>query len=74
MPVFLDVGLCRFRGMMGRMEVVPMRGVGMMCGFFMLTRFVMMRRLLVVTGGVLMVLSCLMMMLCCVFGHEIFPL
>ena len=58
--------------MMSGMLLVPMRQMGMVAGFFMVSRLVVFCSLMVVAGSVLVVLGSLSMMICEVFRHAVF--
>jgi hypothetical protein len=65
-------GVCLggFARMMGGMCVVAVRGMGVVGGFFVITRLVVLGSFFVVAGGVLMMLSGEMMMLCGFIRHD----
>jgi hypothetical protein len=73
------VGFRRFACMMGRMQGVRMRGMGVMGGLLVMSRGVMGRRLLVMLGGVFVMLGSLHMVAMCgmvvrrFLGHALSP-
>ena len=68
------MSLRRLGCMMSGMLLVPMRQMGMVAGFFMVSRLVVFCSLMVVAGSVLVVLGSLSMMICEVFRHAVFSL
>jgi hypothetical protein len=68
-PVALHVMFCRFRGVMRRMMQVALRGVRVVCRYFVIALFVMSRRFAVVTRRVFVMFRCLLMMLCRLLRH-----
>ena len=62
--VGFDVFLCRFRGEMQSVQMMPMREVCMMRGALMIACLVVLGCFLVMTGCVLVVLRGLLMMFC----------
>jgi hypothetical protein len=61
--------LCRFRGVMRRMMQVALRGVRVVCRYFVIAFFVMSRRFAVMTRRVFVMFRCLLMMLCRLLRH-----
>jgi len=59
----LRVHLRRVLVVLGRMQRMPMRDFGMVCGLVMIAGFMMLRGLAMVLGGVLMVMCGLLVML-----------
>jgi hypothetical protein len=68
--VSFDVGLCGLFGMVLRVDVVTVREVSMMAGFYVFTGLVMLRRFSMVTGCVLVMFGSLVVMLSNVFRHK----
>jgi hypothetical protein len=63
MAVMLDMRLRGLLTMMNRVQMMPVRQVGMMGSLLVVTRLIVLGRLLVVTGGVFVVLGSFVMML-----------
>jgi hypothetical protein len=63
------VGFGRLSRMVGRMEVVSVRDVGMVRGFLVMAGLMVFRRFPMMVRGVLVVFSGLQVMFCCLFGH-----
>jgi hypothetical protein len=68
--VVLCVGFRRFACVMRRMMRVTVRRVGVVRGFFVIPRVVVLCRLLMMSGGVFVMLSSLAMMLCSFLRHA----
>jgi hypothetical protein len=61
---------CRFLGMVGSLQMMSVREVGVMSGLFMRIFLMMLGSLVMMACGVLMVLGCLPMVFCSVvFCH-----
>jgi hypothetical protein len=63
--------LARLTGMVRGMQRMPVRDVGVIRGFFVVVRLMMVGRLTVVPRGMLMVLGCFEMMFCSYVSHSI---
>ena len=74
MAVRLNVMLGSFARVVGGMRVMPVRGVRVMSGFFVIAGLMVLGGFFVVAGCVLMVLSSVMMMLCSFLRHFCHPL
>jgi hypothetical protein len=61
-----------FFGVIGGLNVVAVRQVGMVTGDFVVAVFVMLGGFMVVARSVLVVLRCLLVVLHCFVGHEEF--
>jgi hypothetical protein len=67
--VVLGVQFGRFLGMMGGVERMPLSGMRVMCGRFVITGFMMASGFAMVLCGLLVMLRRLEVMLRCLFGH-----
>ena len=65
MSVMLGVQLGGLRGVVGRVVKVSLRGVGVMCGRFVIIVFVMFSGFAMMLGCLLMMLGCFVMVLGC---------
>jgi hypothetical protein len=70
--VLFGVMLCGFFRMVSGMQVVTMRDVGMMPGFFMAPTGVVLGRFFVMAGRMFMVLRRFCMMFCALLAHMAF--
>lgn len=62
----------RFLSMMGRLEVVPVSRVGMMCGFFVIAGLMVFRGFAVMIGSMIMMLGGLTVMVRSFLRHSEF--
>jgi hypothetical protein len=62
--MLVSVVLARLTGMVGSMQRMSVRDVGVIRAFFVVVRLMMVGRLTVVPRGMLMVLGCFEMMFC----------
>jgi hypothetical protein len=57
--------LDRVLRVIGGMNLVPMREMGMVCGLFMVSGFVVRGGFMVMARSVFVMLGCLLVMMCC---------
>jgi hypothetical protein len=69
--VLFGVMLCGFFRVVIGVQVVTMRDVGMMAGFFMVPACVMLGRFFVMSGRVFIMLRSFSMMFCAFFTHRV---
>jgi hypothetical protein len=62
-----EVGFGRLRRMMGDMQMVGMRKVGIVRSFLVFAGRMVLCRFSVILRGVLVVFSCFLVMVCCLF-------
>ena len=67
LAVMFEVGFGRLRRMMGDMQMVGMREVGMVRSFLVSAGFMVLGRFFVMTRGVLVMLGGFLVMVCCLF-------
>jgi hypothetical protein len=67
LAVMFEVGFGRLRSMMGDMQMVGMREVGMVRSFLVSAGFMVLGRFLVMTRGVLVMFGGFLVMVCCLF-------
>ena len=67
LPMMLDVGFCRFLCVLGGMNMVSMRNVGVVRSFLVSAGFVVFCRFLMMPRGVLVMLGGFLMMVCCLY-------
>ena len=67
LAVMFEVGFGRLRSMMGGMQMVGMREVGMVRSLLVSAGFMVLGCFFVMTRGVLVMFGCFLVMVCCLF-------
>ena len=60
-----EVRFGRLRRMMGDMQMVGMREVGIVCSFLVIASFMVLCRFFVILRSVLVMFGCFLVMVCC---------